>query len=553
MSRSLGGTDLTYHHPDGTPLFEGLDFSLAAERTGLIGRNGAGKSTLLFLLAGRLAPTRGSVIRSGRVVLLEQDAHGQFHDTVAAALGVGDLAAAYERVLAGRGAPQDLARLDGHWDLYDRIEKALDLVGLGALEPLRLYRTLSGGEQARLRFARLLLDRPDAVLLDEPTNHLDREGRAFVHGWIETWTGGLFVASHDRALLEQMEQIALLDPHGLHFYGGSYSFYREQIAIERAAAERNLLEARKEHRLAREQAQRVRERQDQRRAAGKRAGRRSGIGKMAAGNLQRASEASAARLDDRHARKVETAAEAVREARDPVVADRSMSIDLSFTRVPTRRRLVVLRGVNIRFPGEVTDLWSMPVNLTISGPERVVLAGANGTGKSTLLRLVEGALAATSGRREAGARSIALLDQHVSDLDLEASLLENARRAAPERPEHEIRLLLARFLFDQDVVGNPAGALSGGERVRAGLACLLCRDQAPDLLLLDEPTNNLDLPSLEEITAVLNAYRGALLVVSHDETFLEAIGVTRRMNLDLNGCDLIGAVPPCSSPSRRNK
>src|SRR5690606_33542966 len=128
------------------------------------------------------------------------------------------------------------------------------------------YQSLSGGEQARLRFARLLLAQPDVALLDEPTNHMDRGARAFVHGWIDAWSGGLVVASHDQELLERMEQIAVLDEHGLHFYGGSYAFYREQVAIEHAAAERALLDARKEYSLVREQAHRVRERQQRRQA-----------------------------------------------------------------------------------------------------------------------------------------------------------------------------------------------------------------------------------------------------------------------------------------------
>jgi ATPase subunit of ABC transporter with duplicated ATPase domains len=526
MSFSLGGTDLTYILPDGTPLFEGLHFSLGAIRTGLIGRNGAGKSTLLFLLSGRFAPTSGAVMRAGRVALLDQDAHGRTHDTVADALGVAELVSAYVRVLEGRGSPADLMHLDGHWDLYDRIEKALELVGLGPLDPLRSYQTLSGGEQTRLRFARILLARPDFVLLDEPTNHLDLEGRAFVEA------GGLVVCGHDRTLLERMDQIALLDPQGLHFYGGSYSFYREQIAVERAAAERQLLDAKKEHRLARERAQRVREKQEQRQASGKRAGRRTGIGKMAAGNLQRASQASAGRLGDRHAEKVDETAGAVREARQAVVRDDPIAIDLSYTEVPARKRLVSLRGVNVRFSGQEDDLWPAPLDLSIVGPERIAMTGLNGTGKSTFLHLVDGKQDLTRGSRSIGARSVAFLDQQVSDLDPQASLLESARRAAPERTEYEIRLLLARFLFDGDAVDKPVGVLSGGERMRAGLACILCRDQAPDLLLLDEPTNNLDISSVEEITAVLNAYRGALLVVSHDEAFLEEIGVTRRINLD---------------------
>lgn len=531
MSFVLGGNDLSLTLPDGTSLFDGLDFNLGSGRIGLIGRNGVGKSTLLFLLAGRIEPSGGSVVRSGRMALLEQDAHGASFESVADALGVTALLDAFERSTNGSATQADLSLLEGNWDLPERLHAVLDAVGLPGIDSRQPYRTLSGGEQTRIRFARVLLKNPDIVLLDEPTNHLDRAGRAFVLEWIESWKSGLVVASHDRELLEQMDQIARLDANGLRLYGGNFSFYLEQRELERAAAERRLFDAQKEHRLARQQAQTMRERQDQRKASGKRAGRRSGVGKMAAGNFQRAAEATAGRLGDRHAAKVEATSEAVQEAREAVLVEETISIDLSFTEIPARKRIASLRGVNVRFEGPGHPLWQEPVDLDVVGPERLAIVGPNGSGKSTLLRLIEGSVPPTSGSREIAAGSVALLDQQVTNLDSQLSVLENAVQAAPARPVQETRLLLARFLFDKFTVDKPVSVLSGGERMRAGLACLLSRDQAPELLLLDEPTNNLDLPSLNEIIAVLSAYRGALIVISHDETFLDDIGVERRVHL----------------------
>jgi ATPase subunit of ABC transporter with duplicated ATPase domains len=530
MSILLGGDGLTAVLPDGTPLFTDLHFHFDTARTGLIGRNGAGKSTLLRMLAGQIPPTAGQVVASGRVTLLEQDAGPAAYCTVADAFGVRDLAARYQRVMQGDGTPEDLDRLAGHWDLHERIEAALTAVGMDGLELGHPYGLLSGGEQTRVRFARLLYEQPDIALLDEPTNHLDRTGRRFVLDWMESWKGGLVVASHDRELLDTMYQVALLDERGLHLYGGNYTFYEEQSALERAAAEQALQHARNSLGKAREQAQRARERQEQRQASGKRSARRTGVGKMAIGAMRRHAENSSGKLKDRHADKVAGAAEAVQLAKESVLEEGQIAVDLSFTAVPARKRMVDVRHVNVRFSG--ADLWPEPLTITVTGPERVALKGRNGSGKSTLLRLIDETLTPSTGEVVVGARRVAMLDQQVALLDPDRTLLENAARLAPARPEQEVRLLLNRFLFDRLTVDKKVRVLSGGERMRAGLCGLLCQDQAPDLLLLDEPTNNLDLNSVQKLASVLNRYQGALIVVSHDERFLKDVGVSRTVELE---------------------
>jgi ATPase subunit of ABC transporter with duplicated ATPase domains len=171
------------------------------------------------------------------------------------------------------------------------------------------------------------------------------------------------------------------------------------------------------------------------------------------------------------------------------------------------------------------------VDLTVRGPERIALTGPNGAGKTTLMRLITGQLALESGEARRNDGRIAYLSQRLDLLDLDRTVAENFAAFAPERPEAERMNLLARFLFRGARAHLPAGVLSGGERLRATLACVLCADPAPHLLLLDEPTNNLDLVSVGQLESALISYQGAFMVISHDERFLAEIGVNRRLRL----------------------
>jgi ATPase subunit of ABC transporter with duplicated ATPase domains len=194
--------------------------------------------------------------------------------------------------------------------------------------------------------------------------------------------------------------------------------------------------------------------------------------------------------------------------------------------VPAGR--TVFLGERLRARGLFTEPG---LDLTVRGPERIALTGPNGAGKTTLMRLVTGDLAPDGGEIKRSDGRIAYLSQRLDLLDLDRTVAENFAAFAPERPEAERMNLLARFLFRGPRAHLPAGVLSGGERLRATLACVLCAEPAPHLLLLDEPTNNLDLVSAAQLESALNSYQGAFMVISHDERFLAAIGIDRRLRL----------------------
>ncbi len=531
MHNHLSGVGLGYRLPDGSSLFHDLTFSFGPTRTGLVGRNGVGKTTLLEILAGLRSASAGSLTQAGRISYLPQRVTFSPTATVADALQQAEQIAAHERVACGEGSLSDFDLLADQWDLPERIERGLAKLGVSHLTTQRTVSSLSGGELTRVRLAGLLLAEPDFLLLDEPTNHLDQGARAFVYDLVANWRKGLLVVSHDRHLLSLVTQIAELQPDGLQLYGGDFAFYQEQRALARLAAEQTLHSTEQRLKDAKLTAQRARERQERHQAHGRKTSGRQNLPAIVAGKLQRDAENTAARLRDRHAQKVEYLRQELQVARGQLPIETQIKVDLASSVVPPQKRLVELRAVNYRFADTEQELWSQPLSWEIIGPERIWLRGANGAGKSTLLDLLCSKKRPSAGTLHCRAERVGFLDQQVSLLDDSLSVLDNLRRVAPLRPEHELRTLLGRFLFIRDDALKSAAVLSGGERMRAGLACLLGAEQAPELLIADEPTNNLDLPSLAALSAALHEFRGALLVATHDATFAAEIGLTREIVL----------------------
>jgi ATPase subunit of ABC transporter with duplicated ATPase domains len=531
MQYHLSAAGLHYLHADGSRLFGPLTFSFNMTRTGLIGPNGVGKSTLLEILAGRKNASSGSLDRTGRVAYLPQSDCLMARASVADALSFASEIHAHERIARGEGETVDFEMLENHWDLPERIDMVFNQLAISNLRLDQPARTLSGGELMRVRLAGLLLLDPDFLLLDEPTNHLDSRAREFVYQIIQTWKKGLVVVSHDRVLLRLVDEIAEMDRKGIKFYGGNFDFYKEQREIERASAEQTLASAELRLKRARAVAQRAAERQQKRASAGRKAGMKANLPAIAAGGLKRKAENTASRLQERHERKIDSAISEARAARERVTIDSRIIFDLKQPAVPAGKRMVEMTSVNYRYPGARRPVWDQPVDMLIVGAERVRLNGPNGSGKSTIVSLIRGKLQPASGTVKVGTQRTGLLDQRLEVLDDSLTVYENLKRVAMLRPEHELRILLGRFLFIKDDVFKKAGVLSGGERMRAGLACLLGADQAPEILLLDEPTNNLDLSSVEAISSAIKNYRGALIVISHDRSFLEDIGIERTIEI----------------------
>ncbi len=518
-------------------LVTGLDLSVSdGDVVALVGPNGSGKSSLMRSVVGELPLESGTVRLApgdatiGWLPQVTPDptesllAYSRRRTGVAAA----DLAleAAADALAAGAdGAEPAYGDALERWlalgaaDLEDRLPEVAARVGL-AVDPERSLGSLSGGQAARAALVAVLLSRHDVLLLDEPTNDLDARGLELMVEFVAGHAGPVLVASHDRAFLDRVATAVVeldLPQRTIHHYTGGWSEYaaaRELRrrhaweAFERYAEERNHLES-----------------QAAQRAAWAAKGRRDvARGGEPDKHLRERFKARADRQGARSARLARAAdrLEAVEQPRKEwqlryTVSSGAPSADV----VATLDRAELVRG----------DFRMGPVDLVLERGERVLLAGDNGSGKSTLLAGLLGELPLAAGRCSLGARvRVGVLDQQRELLDSDDSVVEVVRAALGGVPDRgEVRTLLAKFGLGPEHVDREARTLSTGERTRALMAIFQAREV--NLLVLDEPTNHLDVPAIEQLESALATYDGTLVVVSHDQRFVEAVGLTRRLDV----------------------
>jgi len=521
------------------PVLEGIDLTVApGMRIGVTGPNGVGKSTLLGALAGLVPLDAGRVDlapRSAVVGLLPQEPDRRTGETLAhllarrtgVATAAADLDASTEALAAGGQGADDAYDLAlerwlalGGADLEPRSEEVLADLGLAPRLLDQEVTGLSGGEAARAALASLLLSRFDVTLLDEPTNDLDFAGLDRLERWTSGLSGGLVLVSHDREVLSRsVTAVAELDPHThrLTRYDGGWEAYLGAREVARRQA-REGYDAYEDKRGALvQQAQRQREQSVRGALRAKR--KRPDNDRAAVGARLEAATHAASRV-----RAVESRLDQLDVVDEP---RKEWDLRLSIAAAPrsgdvvaTLTRAVVRRG----------SFQLGPVDLTIGWGDRVALTGPNGAGKTTLLGALLGRTPLDEGSQSLGSRvAVGEVDQARARFRGDASVLSILEGATGWAPE-ACRTLLAKLGLRHDAPLRPAGSLSPGERTRAGLALL--QAVGVNTLILDEPTNHLDLPAIEQLEAALEAYEGTLLLVSHDRRLLEAVRVTRRLEVD---------------------
>jgi ATPase subunit of ABC transporter with duplicated ATPase domains len=518
---------VTYRAPDGRTLLDNLTLAFGGERTGLVGRNGVGKTTLIRLILSELAPTFGAITTLGRLALLRQVLGPPEGDaSLADILGVRERLERLARLEAGKGAGADLEHAD--WTLQQRTEAALADVGLAGFALDRPAASLSGGEATRAALAALIVAEPDVLIMDEPTNNLDLSARAAVAELLGGWKGGAIVVSHDRALLRQMDRIVELTGLGANIYGGSYDLYAERKAAEEAAAVRALEAAEQTLGRVKGEIQTARERKWKSDARGRRLKAKGGQPRIVLNAMKARAQDSGGRLTRLAERQRGEAERDRADAEARIERVRRLAFELPPSELAAGRQVLAFEGVGFAWPVGRRVLDKLSFRMV--GPARVAVTGPNGAGKTTLIRLAIGDLEPDRGHVRRGVEAV-LLDQRVSLLEGDETLVANFRRLNPGANDNDAHAALARFLFRNVQGGKLAGTLSGGERLRAGLACVLMRPHPPQLIVLDEPTNHLDLDSIAAIEAALAAFDGALLVVTHDPDFLDAIDVDHEISL----------------------
>ena len=529
--------EMSFNLPNGKALFSKLNLAFVRPKIGIVGNNGMGKSTLIKLIAGELQPSSGSIQVDGIVAHLQQNPLFDPELTVAKILGHEDKLNALQRIEEGSTDPNDFLTVNDDWLIKEKLKNELAMFDLDALHPFSHLSTLSGGELTKLMLTKTFLSHADFIMLDEPTNHLDSYACKKLYDAILKWQGGLIVVSHDRTLLNLTDEIIEISSLGISSFGGNYDFYKKQKEDLMHAKQNQLCNAKSFLEKTKRSVQLTKEKHEQRQAKGRDLRKKRDQPKILLDAMENRSTASQGSLLIRHNRMLDAAHEKLCSAKEQLEIQDEIHVLLPKTYVPNGKVILEISHLSFCYPKEKDPLIN-DFSLTIQGAERIALCGGNGSGKTTLIKLIlsymdpafqrdASRLKPFHGDIYLGTKRINYLDQSANQLDPEISVLDNFLQLNVDAKENEAYLALAQFLFKNVSALKLVKHLSGGEKLRALLACTLKSSNPPQLLILDEPTNHLDLNSMQRIESALKNYQGAMIVISHDQTFLESIAIEK--------------------------
>ncbi|MEJ5053672.1 ATP-binding cassette domain-containing protein [Sphingobacterium sp. MYb382] len=390
---------------------------------------------------------------------------------------------------------------------------------------------MSGGQKTKVFLAGITIHQSELILLDEPSNHLDILGRQLLYDFIQSTKYSLIIISHDRKLLNLLDTVCELNKNGIKVYGGNYDFYKEQKKIDANALNQDIQSKEKELKKAKEKERGTLERQQKLDSRGKGKQEKSGVARIMMNTLRNNAENSTAKLKGIHAEKIGNIKQELQNLRFSLSETEQMKLDFDNSKLHKGKNIFKADNINFAYKNE-KYLWNESQSFQISSGERIGVKGANGSGKTTLIKLIIGNLIPQIGSIFIAKSKIIYIDQDYSLINNNQKIYEQAQQSnISALKEHEVKMRLNRFLFTKDDWDKPCSVLSGGEKMRLMLCCLNISNQSPDVIVLDEPTNNLDIQNLEILSNAINEYKGTLLVISHDETFLEEININRTIQL----------------------
>jgi len=519
--------DLSYQHPNKDVLFSNINLTVnSQEKLALIGNNGSGKSTLLKIIAGQLQPKTGFVKSESNVYYIPQ-IFGQFNDlSIAEALGIDKKLNALKEILNGSVTQENLEMLNDDWTIEDRIKEAFEYWNLPDFDLNLKLENLSGGQKTKLFLAGMTIHQPDFILMDEPTNHLDFTNRKLLYDFIKSTSKSLLIVSHDRVLLNLLDKTCELHQNGISVYGGNYDFYSEQKKTEQNALEQNILNREKELKKAKEKEHETIERQNKLDARGKGKQEKSGVSRIMMNTFRNKAENSTSKLKSIHSDKIDNIRENLHNLKGNLSGIDKMKINFDNSHLHKGKILVKAEQINFSYNQE--NLWKNNLDFQIISGERILIKGDNGSGKTTLIKMILGKINPTFGNIYLSEKKTIYIDQEYSVIDNALSVEEQAQKFNLRNIEdHEVKTILARFLFFKNNWDKKCEFLSGGEKLKLLLCCLSIQNISPDMIILDEPTNNLDIQNIEILTLAINDYKGTLIVVSHDNQFLEDITINK--------------------------
>ena len=522
---------LSYIHADKEPLFQHINLTVnKGEQVSLVGNNGSGKSTLLRIIEGGLKPVSGEVVCSSQPYYVPQH-FGQYDQlTVIQALQVESKIKALQAIIAGDASAGNFTVLDDDWNIEERCLAALSFWGLQHIRLDQPMCTLSGGEKTKVFLSGLQIHSPEIILMDEPTNHLDTGSRNKLYGFIESSRATMLIVSHDRTLLNLLPYTCELDRSTISLYGGNYEFYKEQKEQALAALQNQLSEKEKELRLAKKIAREALERKNKASSRGEKSAVKKGIPRIMMGAMKEGAENSTVKLKNVHDDKMSSISSSITDIQTALPNMRQMKTDFNSPDLHIGTILVTAKDVNFGY-GE-SCLWQDPLNLQIKSGDRIRFSGNNGAGKTTLLKLLLGELEPTEGTITRADFKYIYIDQEYSIVQPHLTVFEQLEQFNLfAKPEHELKMILSRFLFPVGTWDKSCSKLSGGEKMRLAICCLMVSNSTPDLFILDEPTNNLDIQSVNIITTAIKDYNGTVLLVSHDLYFVKEIKINRVVEL----------------------